>query len=194
MSIYVNADHTSDQHCKCIVVFSSGGRKTHWIAHWILETERKYGKCSMIRREKGDSKWKNCTNPARLGAHVRKKNRSSSNDQYIVPACSSCNGFKSRNIDFKFKKGVKIVRALARNCRGTKHFNFSITSGKARTVNKHKKRTCKRFGCSVSPQGRKHYCSKHKPVVAKSKTKKSCKKSGCSVKPAGRKHYCSKHR
>ena len=193
MTVYVNAGGTSSQNCSCKVKFtpSSANDKSGWIAHYIIETKKKLGKCSMIRKKTGERNWSNCNNNATLGAHIRKKSRSSNNNQYIVPACSSCNGFNPGNIDFKLKRGVKTIRALASNCYGIRTVSFSASSGKSTTRNPQRKRTCKHFGCNTCPRGRNQYCSVHKKAKTK---KKPCRKRGCSIVPRGRRLYCSKHR
>jgi hypothetical protein len=121
----------------------------------------------MIRRKKEESVWSHCNNNATLGAHIRKKNTSSKNNQYIVPACNSCNGFHPKNIDFKFKRGVKTIRALSSKCQGTQTVSFAANSAKSTMRNSKKKRTCKRWGCSTCPHGRNHYCSVHKTMNKK---------------------------
>ena len=191
MSVYVNVGGTSSQTCSCKVRFtpSSAKDKSGWVAHYIIETKKKIGKCSMIRKINGERNWSNCNNNATLGAHIRKKDGRSNNKQYIVPACASCNGFAPTNIDFRLKKGVSPVRALAANCHGTQTVQFSSSSGKSTTRNSQRKRTCKKFGCNTCPRGRNQYCSVHKEAK-----KKSCKKWGCQIVPRGRRLYCSKHR
>lgn len=188
MTIYRNVGGTSKQNCSCTVKFTPNGEKKKWIAHYIIETKQKVGKCSMIRRKTGEG-WSNCNNNATLGAHIRLAGRHTSNNQYIVPACASCNNYAPANIEFKLKKGVKKIRALAANCNGTVTVSFSANSGQARKRNSKNKRTCKKWGCNTCPKGKKQFCSVHKP-----KKKKSCKKHGCKVTPMGRRLYCSSHR
>jgi hypothetical protein len=193
MAIYVNAGGTSKQNtCKCKVKFSNGQEKGKWIAHWMLNSKKKYDKCSMVVKISNSSTWTNCKNNADLGAHIRQKSSSSSNDQFIVPACRSCNGYKPQNVDFKLKKGTEKVRALVSHCKGSSNVNFA--SNLASMPGKTTTTVCRRFGCSVNPQGRRHYCSSHRNNSSTSNSKRTCKKSGCSVNPQGRRHYCSSHR
>ena len=195
MTIYVNVTGTTDQNCSCIVKFtpSSAKDKKRWIAHYIIETNKKISKCSMIWRKTGDRDWSNCNENAILGAHIRKKNRSLNNNQYIVPACKTCNNKRNpEKWSFKLKQGVIAIRALGSNCKGTRTVSFSATSAKSTTRNSNKKRTCKRFGCSTCPRGRNQYCSVHK--TKKTNKKKECRKRGCKACPRGRNQYCSVHK
>lgn len=56
MTVYVNVGGTSTQTCSCKVKFtpSSANDKSSWIAHYIIETKKKIGKCSMIRKKIGE--------------------------------------------------------------------------------------------------------------------------------------------
>ena len=169
MTIYVNVGGTSNQNCSCKVKFtpSNANNKSGWIAHYIIETNDKITKCSMKRKKKGEEVWSHCNRNAKLGAHIRKKNPSSNDNQYIVPACNSCNGFLPTNIDFKLKRGVKKIRALSSKCQGTQTVSFAANSAKSTTRNSREKRTCKWWGCSTCPQGRYYYCWKHRTMNKK---------------------------
>ena len=180
--IYVNIDHGRNKRkcTKCKVIFKKGKDKTGWIAHWMIKTRKKYGKCSMIRKGK-NGLWKECHSEADRGAHIRKKNVRSNNKQFIVPACRSCNGFKSYNMDFKLKKGIehKRIRALKEDCDGTKNLPFSLKSDNTKTRRKsdknYKKSIKVRSRLKNKRKSKKKIGTKSNPYRTKSDAKKSRK-------------------
>ena len=181
--IYVNIDHgKNDPKCtKCIVIFNNGEKKTGWIAHWMIKTGKKYGKCSMIIKGK-NGLWKKCHREADRGAHIRKKNVRSNNKQYIVPACRSCNAFKSYNQDFKLKEGAEYqrIRALQKDCYGTMNLPFSIKTDNTKTRRKsdknYKKSTKVRSRLKNKRKSKKKIGTKSNPYRTKSEAKKGRKK------------------
>ena len=177
--IYVNIDHgKNDRKCtKCKVKFNNGEEKTGWIAHWMIKTRKKYGKCSMIIKGK-NGLWKECHREADRGAHIRKKNVRSNNKQYIVPACRSCNGFKSYNKDFKLKKGAKYkrIRALQEDCYGTWNAPFSITKTGRKSDKNYKISTKVRSRLKNKRKSKKKIGTKSNPYRTKSEAKKGIKK------------------
>lgn len=82
-----NKNGTDERECKC----------GSWKQHWINSSGKKWPeKCSIS----------GCSNNAELGAHII--NTSISREEYIVPACESCNHLTD---EFDLKADTEFVSA-----------------------------------------------------------------------------------
>lgn len=83
-----NKKGTSVRSCNC----------SSWKKHWLNYSGKSWpNKCSV----------EGCDNSATLGAHIF-NSISEEKDEYIVPACDSCNKLESK---FSLKGGVTLVSA-----------------------------------------------------------------------------------
>ena len=114
-TVWINCGGSSKRKCKCS---KKNMPKPHgWSLHWKkIKRKKKFPKyCSFYVKKPGDKKFTKCINEAELGAHIRRKYKSLNNNQYIVPACKSCNN--SKKWSFKLKDNVKKARAVTTYCK-----------------------------------------------------------------------------
>jgi len=101
---WTNCRGTSKRQKKCSVCGP-------WKDHWAKKSKKKFPKKCKVKYHDGKT-WVNCNNDAAVGAHVRNKSKSKSNNQYIVPACYGCNKRGGKKKLAKFQLQTVIVSAV----------------------------------------------------------------------------------